>query len=268
MKIDFDILAVDDEKIVIDALKKICEFENLTVDTASDGTVALDKISNNNYGLILCDIMMPEMDGFQFLGELKNKKKNTPVIITSGYSTSENAVKAMHEGAIDFLPKPFTFEELSSTLMRGMNFSRLNKSTNYNLQSSGFMHSLYVACPPQYYRLGYISWVKLNTDGIAMTGIVNLFFELTESVSRIRLQPKGANVVLGQNFLTVIDSKDREHSVLSPVSGKIVEINDSLTENINLMEKDPYFKGWVYKIIPSDTEHDIAQLIPCSSDRV
>ena len=200
MKIDFDILVIDDEKIVIDALKKICAFENLTIDTATDGTIAIEKISKNNYSLILCDIMMPEMDGFQFLGELKNKKKITPVIITSGYSTSENAVRALREGAIDFLPKPFTFEELSSTLRRGINFSRFNKNTNYNLQTSRAMHSLYVACPPQYYRLGYISWVKLNADGIATTGIVNLFFELTDSIKRVRLVAKDTNIVLGQKL--------------------------------------------------------------------
>lgn len=269
MKTDFDILVIDDEKIVIDAVQKTCEFANLTVDTALDGTIGLKKIISNNYSLILCDIMMPEMDGFQFLEELKNKNKFIPVIITSGYSTTENAVKALSEGAVDFLPKPFTFEELTSVLKRGINFSRLNDFIQINtLQTRRLVHSMYVAPPSQYYRLGYLSWVNISNDGIATTGIINLFFELTESIKRIKITNKDSNVILGQSFLTIFDTADSEHSILSPVSGKIIEINEKLFDNQNLMEKDPYFEGWIYKIIPSDTKHDLSQLTPCSSDRV
>ena len=52
------------------------------------------------------------------------------------------------------------------------------------------------------------------------------------------------------------------------IRGKIVERNEKLLENFSLLEKDPYFEGWLYRIIPADIEYDIKYLIPCSTDRV
>lgn len=268
MKKDFDILVIDDEKIVLNAVTKICAFEKYSIDTASDGIEALDKIHNKKYGLVLCDIMMPEMDGFKFLEEFRKKNSITPIIITSGFSTNDYAVKALHDGALDFLPKPFTFEELSNTIHRGMNYYKLNEEIADGLRVSGKTHSLYVACPPQYYRLGYLSWARLSDDGTAEIGIVNLFFELIESTKNLRLQKEESKIFQGNYCMTIIDSSDNEHSVPSPLSGKIIEINNKVIENINLLGKDPYFEGWIYRIIPSNIEYELKQLTPCSSDRV
>ena len=61
---------------------------------------------------------------------------------------------------------------------------------------------------------------------------------------------------------------DRIHKVLSPVSGRIVEVNENLKKNPNLIEKDPYFEGWIYRVIPADLDYEIKNLVPCSSDRI
>ena len=74
MKKDLDILAIDDEQVVIDAVVKICSSENYLVDPALDANEALQKLEKNNYKLIVCDIMMPNIDGFGFLEELHQKK--------------------------------------------------------------------------------------------------------------------------------------------------------------------------------------------------
>jgi CheY-like chemotaxis protein len=62
-----DILVIDDEQVIIDAVVKICALDNYTVDTALNYKEAVEKISKNYYPIILCDIMMPDGDGFQIL---------------------------------------------------------------------------------------------------------------------------------------------------------------------------------------------------------
>ena len=66
---------------------------------------------------------------------------------------------------------------------------------------------------------------------------------------------------------TLVSVDDRSHKILSPVSGSIVEINQELKQKASLIEKDPFFQGWLYRVIPEDIEYESKNLIPCSSDR-
>ena len=70
MKEHCNILVIDDEQVIIDSISKIASLEELTVDSSLPGKVAFEKISAKDYDLIICDIMLPEMDGFQILNEL------------------------------------------------------------------------------------------------------------------------------------------------------------------------------------------------------
>ncbi|HNL28042.1 MAG TPA: response regulator, partial [bacterium] len=113
-----DILAVDDEPVVLTAISKTCTSERLKVDCAESAAEALKRMESQDYRLIISDIKMPEMDGFQLLGEIKKRGIMSGVIISTGYATVENAVHALTEGAIDFIPKPFTADELLSAVYR------------------------------------------------------------------------------------------------------------------------------------------------------
>ena len=257
----FDILVIDDEQIVLDAVRKICDFNGLKVDTARDGSEAIKKIEREKYLAVLCDIMMPQIDGFTFLENFKKTNPVTPIIITSGYSTNENAVKALEQGALNFLPKPFTFDELSSIIRSAVNYSRTNKSNNA-------FHSLYVPCPALYYRLGYVSWIKKDKDGTALIGIVNLAFELLEKPSSVNLLPIDDKIYQGGSFVSIIEEDECESNIICPLTGSIIEVNNKLKDNFNLLGKDPYFEGWVYRIIPADIEFELNHLTPCGSDRL
>ena len=114
-----DILVVDDEQVILDAVVKICSLDDYSVHTAISVHEAFSYLEKNTYSLIICDIMMPEIDGFEFLDELNKRKITSPVIMATGYSTVENAVKSLYNGAIDFIPKPFTADELLNSIKRG-----------------------------------------------------------------------------------------------------------------------------------------------------
>ncbi|MDO8548974.1 MAG: response regulator [Ignavibacteria bacterium] len=266
MKKDWDILVVDDEQVVIDAVVKICSSENYTVDSAIDAKKALQNFSKNNYKIIVCDIMMPGIDGFGFLDELHKRKISSPVIMTTGYSTVENAVKSLYTGAIDFIPKPFTADELVNSVLRGMKYLEIQTSLkNYKRDTSEI---IYVPCPAKYYRLGYSSWAAEENLGSVLIGATDLFIKTIENISDIELFQPDEEVVQGNACAHIKDKEERVHPLLSPVSGKIIEVNEELKKNKSLIEKDPYFEGWFYRLIPSDSEYELKNLINCSSDRL
>jgi CheY-like chemotaxis protein len=266
MKKDFDILAIDDEPVVIDAITKICSLEGYSVDSSLDAKDGLEKCGKNNYKLIICDIMMPGVDGFAFLNELRKRRITIPVIMTTGYTTVENAVKSLYAGAIDFIPKPFTADELSNSVLRGMRFLRIQNSLkSYKKNSSEI---IYVLCPPKYYRLGNSSWADEKNDGSAVIGATDLFLKTIDNIAEIELMHIDDEVVQGNPCANIHDTEDRIHPMLSPLSGRIIEVNEKLKTSKNIIEKDPYFQGWFYRIIPSDTEYELKNLINCSSDRI
>ena len=118
MSMQRDILVIEDERSVARAVVMVCEDEGLSVVTAGSAVEALDILDRSNFRLALCDIMMQGLDGFQFLEELDRSGLNLPVIMMTGYSTMENAVKSLAMGAVDYIPKPFTADELLTVIRR------------------------------------------------------------------------------------------------------------------------------------------------------
>jgi CheY-like chemotaxis protein len=262
------ILIIDDEQVILDAVSKIASSEDWKVDTVLNAKDGLEKITNNYYSLILSDIMMPEMDGFQLLDELYNKKINIPVIMITGYSTVENAVKSLYKGAIDFIPKPFTFDEFTSSIHRGLKYRKIQKKLELTKNGGTSESVVYVPCPAKYKRLGHISWMNLEYEGVAVIGVSDLFLETINDIKNIELMEVDDLIIQGNPCAKFETDDELYHNCLAPLAGRIVERNEKLLTDPALLEKDPYFEGWLYKIIPSDIEYDIKYLVPCSSDRL
>ena len=174
---DIKILAIDDEQVILSSIKKLCTAEGWNVETAMDASLALEMLNETSYNLVICDIMMPQMDGFEFLEELRIKEIKTPVIITTGFSTVENAVKSLYNGAIDFLPKPFSYDELISVIKRGIKYNKILEKYTSAVDSDSSKTSItHIPCPAKYMRLGYSTWSFLEEDGSVRIGLTDLFF--------------------------------------------------------------------------------------------
>lgn len=269
MKKGTKILIIDDEQVILDAVSKIALSEGWEVDTVLSIKDGLNKLKINKYSLILSDIMMPEIDGFQLLEELYVKKIDIPVIMITGYSTVENAVKSLYKGAIDFIPKPFTIDELISSMYRGLEYRNIQKKINEAEQNNTEVESIiFVPCPPKYKRLGYMSWMNLEHEGSARIGATDLFLETIKDITRVELMEIEDLIIQG-NTCANFETKDNlVHNCLAPLGGRIVEKNEKIIGDPSLLEKDPFFEGWLYRIIPSDVEYELKYLIPCSSDRI
>ncbi|RKY94944.1 MAG: hypothetical protein DRQ01_01090 [Ignavibacteriae bacterium] len=262
------ILIIDDEQVILDAVSKIASLEGWKIDAALNAQDGLNKLSSNQYSLILSDIMMPEMDGFQLLEELYNRKIDVPVFMITGYSTVENAVKSLYKGAIDFIPKPFTFDEITSSINRGLKYRNIQVRLEETKKSGTNESVIYVPCPPKYKRLGYMSWMNLENEGSAVIGATDFFLETIEHTLIVELMEVDELIIQGNSCAKFKTNDGLIHNCLAPLGGRIVERNERILAAPSLLEKDPFFEGWLYRIIPSDIEYDMKYLDPCSSDRI
>ncbi len=105
------ILIVDDEQKIREMIKKYAEFEGYKTDEANDGMEAVLKARKFNYDVIIMDIMMPDLDGFSAVKEIR-KTKNTPVIMLSARGEEYDRIHGFEVGADDYVVKPFSPKEL------------------------------------------------------------------------------------------------------------------------------------------------------------
>ncbi len=103
----YDVLIVEDDQDLSEALSDTLEIEGFRVISAANGTEALSLLAKNNFRLVVSDIQMPVMDGFQLLNNMQQKYPETPVLLMTAYGTIPKAVEAMQSGAADYLIKPF-----------------------------------------------------------------------------------------------------------------------------------------------------------------
>jgi len=265
-----DILVVDDEDVITSAVERVCGAEGLSVDAAANATDGLARMLRTTYRLVVCDVMMTEVDGFAFLAELARRQDRTPVIMSTGMSTMENAVRAVNSGAIDFVPKPFTADELIAAVRRGLRYARLQADATAMAGAHGTRPDslVWVPCPAQYYRLGYASWLATERTGSVKVGVTDLFMKTLDTLQSIHLAEPGDEVVQGASCATLTGADGLEHGLMCPVTGHILEANDALVKAPTAVERDPYFEGWMYRVLPSELQYDLKHLTACSSDRM
>ncbi|MCX7880508.1 MAG: response regulator transcription factor [Ignavibacteria bacterium] len=128
------ILVVEDEKKVANFIKHGLEEERYIVDVANDGEKGLEMAMNNEYDAILLDVMLPGRDGFKVLQELRNAGISTPVMMLTARGATEDRVLGLDLGADDYLPKPFSFEELAARLRSILRRSSTEKTTKLKCQ--------------------------------------------------------------------------------------------------------------------------------------
>ena len=121
------ILIIEDEAAIRRVLTKILSEESTTyiVEDAEDGMQGLEKIKNNDYDLVLCDIKMPKMDGVEVLEAVKKIKPEIPMVMISGHGDMETAVQTMRLGAFDYISKPPDLNRLLNTVRNALDKKQL-----------------------------------------------------------------------------------------------------------------------------------------------
>jgi len=119
------ILIIDDERIIIESCSRILKNDDYQIDAVQDGLEGLKKIDESRYDIVILDIMMPKIDGLEVLRRIKEGNPDIDVIMITGLSQIDTAVKSMKLGAFDYLPKPFEPDELKLVVARALERRRL-----------------------------------------------------------------------------------------------------------------------------------------------
>ena len=122
------ILIVDDQRSLVDSLKKLLVQEGHKVETAAKGKTALEKISNKLPDLVLLDLMLPGIKGMEVLGRIQKIDPKIPVIIMTGFGTTETAIESIKQGAFDYVQKPFEFPDMLKNIEKALEAGQKMKS--------------------------------------------------------------------------------------------------------------------------------------------
>jgi DNA-binding response OmpR family regulator len=119
------ILVVEDEKRMAQALRRGLEEERYSVTTTADGVAAMELVGRDHFDLILLDLMLPGIDGFEVTRRLRGAELSVPILMLTARDTVPDMVKGLDEGADDYLTKPFPFEVLLARI-RAIERRRVN----------------------------------------------------------------------------------------------------------------------------------------------
>ena len=124
------ILIVEDEKSMREVLKILLEGERYEVVSASDGLEGLSYLANDIFDLVITDIKMPKVDGFELLKKTKEISPDTIVIMITAFGTTEAAIEAMKSGAYDYINKPFKIDEIRLIVEKALEKKRLSEEVS------------------------------------------------------------------------------------------------------------------------------------------
>ncbi len=252
------ILVVDDELPVCKSISSALAPDAYAVDMALSAEEALKKEEDSEYDVVITDLMMPGLSGLDLLKALKDKRPDVRVIMVTGYPSIESAVQSIKFGAFDYIPKPFTPNDLRSLVARALESRRYQKEQEAKA-AVGKIESL-MTPPAGLYFIPENSWAATDEDGNVRVGVHHAFLRALGEIASIELPKEGDMRYQGEACVRVSDEAGLSHKVWTPVSGKILVLNEAIVSDSSLLMADPYGKGWVLVTKPSNLESDLKNL--------
>ena len=260
------ILAVDDEAVVLDSFRKILVLAGYSVDTVETGEEALGLVRKNDYDFVFTDFKMPEMDGVEVTKAVRHLRPDVDVIMITGYASIESAVESMKHGAMDYVEKPFTADELTELVNKIAirREARLEKEIKPSIHlvtpSVGETDSRHeVNVPAGVFVSNFHSWVGVNMNGLVRVGIDDFTQKTLGQIDSVELPQRGGKIRRGEQ-LFALRHGNHKLSVPSPVSGRVASVNMELLHRPELIKLKPYELGWVCTMEPTDLTGELLEL--------
>jgi len=260
------ILCVDDENVILDSFRKILVIDGYSVDTVTNGKEALGLIQSHHYDFVFTDLKMPEMDGVEVTKAVKHLRPDIDVIIITGYASVETAVETMKYGAMDYVQKPFTDDELLAFVKKAL----IKRQDRIQKQLKPKVHITHLAdakssmmcefaIPGGVFISQGHTWVSMEQDGNAKVGIDDFAKKLIGKIDAIEFPNLGMIVKSGQTLFT-IKQGSKTLTFNSPVSGKVIKINKPLQYDVELLNVTPYDSNWVCIIDAENLDTELKNL--------
>jgi CheY-like chemotaxis protein/glycine cleavage system H lipoate-binding protein len=252
----FKILVVDDELPVCKSIASALTSEEYLIDTALSGEEALELQDKKHYDAIIIDLMMPGISGMELLKKVRSNRPDTMMIMITGYPSIRTAVESIKIGAFDYLPKPFTPNEIRSIVARALTRKRV---TEKKAEESRFLEDLPV--PEGLYTIPENSWLKIEDDGSILVGVHHMLLVAVAKIATIEFPKVNETRYQGETCVRITESNERIHKIWTPVTGKVTAINNKVEDDYSILYKDPYVKGWLVQMTPTNLDNDLKNLV-------
>ena len=245
------ILAVDDEAIILDSFRKILVAAGYSIDTVEKGREALGLIQKHDYDFVFTDLKMPEMDGLEVTKAVKHLRPDIDVIVITGYASIETAVETMKYGAMDYVQKPFTEDELiaffnKSLIKRKDKIERQMKPAvrliTPSAKESGSQHEFNV--PAGIFISPNHTWVNIEMNGTARVGLDDFVRKIIKNIDAVELPTLNKNIKKGE-LLFSIKHHSQPINISSPISGKVTLLNTEHVEHPEWIASKPFELSWM-----------------------
>ena len=260
------ILAVDDESIILDSFRKILVVAGYSIDTVEKGREALGLILKNEYDFVFTDLKMPEMDGLEVTKAVKHLRPDIDVIVITGYASIDTAVETMKYGAMDYVQKPFTEDELiaffnKSLIRRKDRIERQMKPTvrliTPSIKESDSKHEFNV--PAGIFVSQNHTWVNVEMNGTARVGLDDFARKIISKIDGVELPKLNQEIKKGEQLFSV---KTNSHviNITSPLSGKVTLVNAEHIEHPEWIASKPFELSWMCCLEPSNLAEELQSL--------
>jgi len=258
------ILCVDDEEVILDGFRKILVIDGYSVDTVTNGKEALGLIQTHHYDFVFTDLKMPEMDGVEVTKAVKHLRPDIDVVIITGYATVETAVECMKYGAMDYVQKPFTDDEILAfvkkiLIKRNDRIQKQLKPKVHITHLADTKTSLEFVIPGGVFISPGHCWISMEQDGNVKIGLDDFAKKLIGKIDAIEFPNLGMNIKNGQPLFTVKQGR-KTITFNSPVSGKIIRINKLLENNPDSLNLTPYDTNWICAVDTEDLDSELKNL--------
>jgi CheY-like chemotaxis protein/glycine cleavage system H lipoate-binding protein len=251
------ILAVDDEQIILDSLRKMLVLGGYSIDTVENGSEALGLIRKRDYDFVFTDLKMPGMDGVEVTKAVKHLRPDIDVVVVTGYGTIETAVETVQYGAMDYVEKPFTEDELLAFVKTALikRQARLEKQVRHKVRlvkpGIGESKSRFeLNVPAGAFISPQHAWARIELNGAVRIGLDDLIRKIFRQVDSVSLPEPGRKVDKGDTLFS-ISYGDYSLDIPSPLSGTVISVNEEQAEHPEWLAIKPFELSWMCRLEPT-----------------
>ena len=260
------ILAVDDEEIILDSFRKVLVYAGYSIDTVEKGSEALGLIRKKDYDFVFTDLKMPGMDGVELTKAVKHLRPDIDVIVITGYASIETAVETVRVGAMDYVEKPFTEDELLGFLKTALikRQAHLEKHMRHKIRlikaGTGESKSKFeLNVPAGIFISPQHAWATIEPNGTVRVGPDDLIRKIFEKVDQVELPRVEQKIKKGETLFS-LKYGDYSLDLPAPLSGQITSVNSEHAEHPEWLAIKPFGLSWMCGIEPSDLAGELPDL--------
>ena len=260
------ILAVDDEPVILDGFRKMLVLGGYSIDTVESGAEALGLIRKRDYDFVFTDLKMPGMDGVEVTRAVRHLRPDIDVIVITGYATIETAVETVQYGAMDYVEKPFTEDELLEAVntavikRRDRQEQQMRHKIRLVQPGTGESRSRFeLNVPAGVFVSPQHAWAKIEMNGSVRVGVDDLVRKLFGPAEHVYLPEHGKKFEKGQTLFSIVFG-DFTLDVPAPLSGRVITSNAEHADHPEWVTVKPFELGWFCTLEPADLGGELQAL--------